>query len=102
VGSEVYFVSTLGVATCLDAKTGALFWQHRLGGNYSASPLAANGKLYFTNREGITTVLQVGREFIELARNQLIGQTMASIAVAGESLLIRADRVLYCIRNPAQ
>ena len=78
-----------------------LVWQHRLGGNYSASPLAADGKLYFTSREGMTTVLQAGREYKELARNQLFGQTMASLAVAGESLLIRADRVLYCIRTPS-
>jgi outer membrane protein assembly factor BamB len=99
VGNEIYFVSTLGVATCLDAATGTLARQQRLGGNYSASPLAADGKLYFTSREGVTTVLQAGREFKELARNQLFGQTQASIAVAGESLLIRADRVLYCIRS---
>jgi outer membrane protein assembly factor BamB len=100
VGGELYFVSSLGVLTCLDAKSGEQLWQHRLGGNYAASPLAADGKLYFTSQEGVTTVLQPGREPRELARNQLFGQTMASLAIAGESLLIRADRVLYCVRKP--
>jgi hypothetical protein len=95
VGGEIYFVSTLGIATCLEAKTGELVWQHRIGGNYSACPLAADGKLYFTCREGITTVLRLGREYQELARNELFGETQASIAISGQSLLIRADRTLY-------
>jgi outer membrane protein assembly factor BamB len=98
--SELYFVSSLGVLTCLDAKTGREHWQHRLGGNYAASPIAADGKLFFSSQEGVTTVVRPGREYDELARNQLIGQTMASPAIAGQSLLIRADRVLYCIGKP--
>jgi outer membrane protein assembly factor BamB len=100
-GGEIYFVSSLGVATCLDAKTGDPVWQHRLGGNYAASPAAADGKVYFTSQEGVTTVLQQGSNYRELARNQLFGQTMASLAIADQSLLIRADRMLYCIRQPS-
>lgn len=101
VGAEIYFVSSLGVATCLEANTGAPLWQHRLGGNYAASPLAADGKLYFTSIEGITTVVRPGRDYDELAKNQLFGQTQASLAVCGEALLIRADRKLHCLGNPA-
>ncbi len=100
VGDELYFVSSLGVVTCLDAKSGRQLWQERLGGNYAASPIAADGKLYFTSQEGATTVLAPGRQYHELSRNQLIGQTMASPAIAGEALLIRADRMLYCIGKP--
>jgi outer membrane protein assembly factor BamB len=100
VGDELYFVSTLGVLTCLDAATGEQLWQHRVGGNYASSPIAADGKLYFTNQEGLTTVLRPGRAYDEISRNQLIGRTMASPAVAGSSLLLRADRVLYCIGKP--
>jgi hypothetical protein len=95
---EIYFVSALGVATCLDAKTGALCWQHRLGGNFGASPLAADGKLYFTSQEGVTTVLRPGREYHELAKNQLFGQSLASPSICGSTLLFRADRTLYCVR----
>jgi len=98
-GRELYFVSTLGVASCLDAQTGTRLWQERLPGNYSASPLWADGKLYFTSNEGITTVLRPGPRYQELARNRLFGETKASMAVAGESLLIRTASALYCIRK---
>src|SRR5262245_27654860 len=101
VDRELYFVSLLGIATCLDAESGELVWQHRIGGNFAASPLAADGKLYFTSREGLTIVLRPGREYQELARSQHFGQTLASLAVCGQSLLIRADRTLYCIGKPA-
>lgn len=97
VGEQVYFTSSLGVLTCLNAKSGELAWQRRLGGNYSASPLFADGKLYFTSEEGLTTVVAPGAEYHELARNQLFGQTKASLAVCGQSLLIRTDPVLYCL-----
>jgi hypothetical protein len=100
VGDELYFVSSLGVLTCLDAKTGQAHWQERLGGNFAASPIAADGKLYFTSQEGLTSVLAPGRKFHQLGRNQLIGQTMASPVVAGQSLLVRAERMLYCVGNP--
>lgn len=101
-GGEIYFVSALGVATCLDAQTGEQRWQYRLGGNFGASPLFADGKLYFTSQEGITTVLRPGRTYAELAKNQLFGQTLASPAIWRDSLLIRADRTLYCIRAAAK
>jgi outer membrane protein assembly factor BamB len=96
---EIYFVSSKGVATCLDAKTGEQIWQHRLGGNFAASPLLADGKLYFTSQEGVTSVLKPGRQYEEIARNQLFGQTLASLAVFGDSILIRTQSQLSCIRN---
>lgn len=102
VENAIYFASSLGIATCLDATTGELVWQHRLGGSFSASPLAAGDKLYFTSREGTTTVLRAGRQYEELARNQHFGQTLASPAICGSALLIRADRALYCIGKPAE
>lgn len=98
-GEEIYFVSAKGILTCLDAADGSLVWQERIGGNYSASPLLAANKLYFTSEAGLTTVIETGREYRELSRNQLFGQTMASLAITGESLLIRTDPVLYCIGN---
>lgn len=100
VGDELYFVSTPGVATCLDARTGRVHWQERLGGNFAASPIAAEGRILFTSQEGVTTALAASREFRLLARNQLIGQTMASPAIAGEAILIRAERMLYCVGKP--
>jgi outer membrane protein assembly factor BamB len=99
VGDHLYFVSTMGVATCLQTSTGKSVWQHRLPGNYAASPLAAGDKLYFTNKQCTTTVLEAGTQYKELARNHLFGESMASSAVWGDSLLIRTAPVLYCVRK---
>jgi outer membrane protein assembly factor BamB len=98
---QIYFVSSLGIVTCLSAPSGEAIWQHRIGGNFAASPLVADGKIYFTSREGLTTVIRPGGHYQELAQNQLFGQTLASLAVCGQALLIRADRILYCVGKPA-
>lgn len=95
VGDELYFVSDIGVASAVDAKTGTLLWQQRLGGNFSASPVAADGRIYFQSEEGVTTVIAAGREFRILATNRLDEATLASTAVADGSFFIRGDRHLY-------
>ena len=71
IGDELYIVSDVGVATCLDAASGEQHWQSRLGGGFSASPLAAEGRIYFTNEEGLTTVMEAGRTVKKLAENQV-------------------------------
>jgi outer membrane protein assembly factor BamB len=88
-------VSDRGVATCLDAKTGAEVWQERLGGNYSASPLHAAGKIYFQSEEGDTTVVRAAAQYEMLAKNSLGERTLASYAVTGRALLIRGAANLY-------
>lgn len=98
VRDELYAVSDNGVATCLDARTGQVHWQKRLdGGNHSASPLHADGRVYFFNREGATTVIRAGKTFEKLATNELDSGLMASPAVAGNSLFLRTDSHLYRI-----
>jgi len=97
IGDELYMVSDIGVATCLDAKTGMVLWQQRLNGNYSASPVLADGRIYFQSEEGMTTVLAPGKEFRRLASSTLDGATLASIAVSNGSLFIRSDTHLYRI-----
>ena len=69
VGDELYVVTDGGIATCLDAKTGGVVWQQRLGGTYSASPVFADGRIYFLAEQGVTTVIAPGREFRRLAAN---------------------------------
>ncbi|WP_254512155.1 PQQ-binding-like beta-propeller repeat protein [Anatilimnocola floriformis] len=100
-GGEIYFVSSKGVATCLDAKTGDEIWRHRLGGNFASSPLLADDKLYFVSMEGVTHVLRPGRKFESLATNQLFGQVQASPAMYGNALLIRTQSQLVCLKNGA-
>ena len=67
----------------------------RIGGNYSASPVFADGRIYFLSEEGAATVIAPGKEFSVLARNQLDGATLASMAVSSGSIFIRSDSHLY-------
>ena len=68
----------------------------------SASPLLADGKIYFTNEQAITTVLAAGAEFKVLATNKLDSTyTLSSPVAVGNQLFIRTSTHLYCIANPA-
>jgi outer membrane protein assembly factor BamB len=97
VGDELYMVSDNGVGTCLDAKTGKMHWQKRIGGNHSASPLAASGAVYFLSEEGEATVIAPGTEYRELARNSIGERTLASFGVVGKAIFLRGDQHLYRI-----
>lgn len=97
VGDELYVVSDNGVATCLDAKTGAVCWQERVGGRFSASPFFAAGRIYLQDEDGATTVLQPGRIHRVLARNEIKGRTLATPAPLEGALLIRTDKELIKI-----
>jgi outer membrane protein assembly factor BamB len=95
VGEELYMVSDGGMASCLDARTGKVYWQERLGGNFSASPVDADGKVYFQSEDGVGTVIEAGREFKKLARNALGEKTLASYAVVDAALFLRTEKNLY-------
>lgn len=97
VDDLLYSIDDGGMAACLDAKTGTEVWRERVGGNYSASPLYADGKLYFFSEEGKTTVLEAGRQFKKLAENTLADGFMASPAAAGKALYLRTKSALYRI-----
>lgn len=99
VGDELYMVSDLGVVTCLDARSGKQLWRKRLGGAYWASPLYADGKIYFCSEGGTTTVIKPASTFEPLAENSLDGDIMATPALLESSLLIRTRTHLYCIRK---
>jgi outer membrane protein assembly factor BamB len=92
-------VSDSGMATCLDAVTGRAYWQERLGGNFSASPLLAEGRIYLQSEEGVGTVLKPGKVFQKLAVNPLGERSLASYAVADHCFFIRTAQNLYCIRR---
>ena len=99
VGDELYFINDNGIATCVDAKTGTQHWQVRLPGEHSASPIFADGRVYFLNEEGQSVVIAPGKEFKALAQNQLDGQTLASMAVSSGSIFIRSQTHLYRLSN---
>ena len=100
VGNELYIVSDNGIATCIDARTGEELWRARLDGNYSASPIYADGRIYFLSEEGESIVIAPGRQLKHLATNQLDGPTLASMAVSHNSLFIRSATHLYRVSNP--
>lgn len=91
----VFGIEDGGVATCWDAKTGDVVWNERLGGNHSASPILADGRIYFLTEEGKTIVVAAGRQFKKLAENPLGDGFMASPAVDGNSLILRSRTQLY-------
>lgn len=97
VGDELYVVSDTGILTLVDAGSGRIIGQHRLGGNYSASPVFADGRIYFQSEEGVTTVMAPGSQFRRLASNTLDGAMLASLAVVDRSIVVRTDRFLYRI-----
>ena len=95
VGDELFIVNDGGIASCLDAKTGATHWVQRLGGAFSASPVFADGKIYFLSEEGTSTVLAPGKAFQKLATSTLDGEILASMAVSERSIFIRTNSHLY-------
>jgi outer membrane protein assembly factor BamB len=101
---RLYWVDNRGVATCIDAKTGKTLYKERLevrgrGDKVYASPVLAGGKLFVPTREDGTIVLGAGPEFHEVGRNRLDDSSVfnATPAVAGDRLLLRSNRFLYCL-----
>ena len=100
VGDELYAVTDAGIATSIEARTGTVHWQQRLGGSISASPVLADGRIYFLDEEGRTTVVSPGATFQRIATNSLDGPALASMAVASGSFFIRTAAHLYRISAP--
>ncbi|UCG46019.1 MAG: PQQ-binding-like beta-propeller repeat protein [Phycisphaerales bacterium] len=84
---------------CKQATTGETIWTERLSGQYGASLLYADNRIYVSSKQGKTTVIEPGRTFRRLAVNQLDGELWASPAVAGRSLLLRTKTHLYRVRS---
>jgi outer membrane protein assembly factor BamB len=99
VDDLLFMVNEAGMASCLEARTGQVVWQKRLGGTYYASPLYAAGRVYFFDDEGSTHVLEAGRTPRVVARNRLDDGCMASPAVSGNALFVRTRTHLYRIEH---
>jgi len=95
----LFTVSDSGTATCLEAAAGKEIWQERLAGEYSASFLYGDGRIYGCSQTGITTVFKPARTFEILATNKLDDGFMASPAVAGKALILRTKTHLYRIED---
>jgi outer membrane protein assembly factor BamB len=99
VGDLLYMVHESGMVSCLEAETGELVWQERLGGKFWASPLYANGRLYFFDEDGQGHVLATGRTWKKPATNKLNDGCRASPAVSGKALFVRTLTHLYRIEE---
>jgi outer membrane protein assembly factor BamB len=102
-GKYFYIVDDRGVMWCLDAKSGQTIWgpQRIKSGTYSSSPVLADGKLYITNEDGLTSVIKAGPKFESLAENDLNDYCLSSPAVSDGQIFIRTAQHLYCIGKRA-
>ncbi|HEU4769777.1 MAG TPA: PQQ-binding-like beta-propeller repeat protein [Pyrinomonadaceae bacterium] len=98
-GKYFYVVNDKGIVFCLDAKTGTeVYGQQRLKqGTYSASPVLADGKIYVTNEDGVTSVFAAGPKFEVLAENPLNDYVLSSPAISDGRIYIRTTGHLYAI-----
>jgi outer membrane protein assembly factor BamB len=101
VDGLLYMVSDDGMITCLQEKTGEQVWRQRIGGNYAGSPIYADGRIYFCNQQGKTTVIKPGHNYEALATNTLDTGLMASPAVSGKALYLRTKTHIYRIEATA-
>lgn len=97
IGEVIYFVRNTGILTALELATGEIVYRHRLGGNFSASPVAADGRIYFASEEGVVSVVAAKREPEILGSNEMGEPCMASPAIADQTLYIRTATRLFAI-----
>jgi len=95
----LFTVSDSGIAKCLDARTGKVQWQERLKGQYRASPLAADGRIYFLNMDGLATVIAAAARFERLAENKLDDTFFATPVVSDGRIFLRGRKSLYCVQK---
>jgi outer membrane protein assembly factor BamB len=93
----IYMATDVGAITVVDAKTGERVSQQRVDGIFSASPVAADGKIYFVSETGETIVMQSGRTPTVLSRNALGERAVASPAISNGQIFIRTDDHVFCI-----
>ncbi|HIF32089.1 MAG TPA: serine/threonine protein kinase [Planctomycetes bacterium] len=97
---HLYWVNDRGIVNCVDAKTGEEVARKRIDGQFYASAVLNNDRLYLVSRFGGTAVLSATPELEEIARNRLSDDSdfSASPAVSDGQLILRSDRFLYCIQ----
>ncbi len=97
VDDLLFVIGDSGIASCFDAHAGKELWKERIGGKFSASPIATNDRVYWFSKEGGTTVIEAAAKYTVIVASQIDGALMASPAVFGSTLLLRSDSYLYRI-----
>ncbi len=103
-GTYVYSINDRGIMYCLDAKTGKTTYgpQRLRSASYSGSAVLADGKLYITDEDGVTSVVQAGPKFALLAENDLSDYTLSSPAISDGQIFVRTAAYLYAIGSRRQ
>jgi len=99
LANDLLFMANAGVISCVDAKSGEVYWAERAGADYSASLLASGDHVYFFDEEGLCTVVEATKEFRKVAENTLDAGMMASPAASGDALFVRTKTHLYRIEK---
>lgn len=97
VAPHLYSITDGGIVHCYESASGKIVYQERIGGNHCASPVFANGLIYFLSEAGETTIIRAGPKFEIVARNNLGERCQASIAPGDGLLLIRSEGHLTCV-----
>ena len=97
LSNGLLFFANDGIGSCVDPKTGDIHWTERMGGDYSASLIAANGKVYFCDEDGLCTVVKASKTFEKVSENHLDSGMMASPSAYKDSLILRTKTHLYRI-----
>lgn len=99
VGDLLHMIADNGFISALDLKDGTALYSERTNGACSASPLVAEGRLYFANERGEVIVVKHGRTWELLATNRMDAGMMASPVAVGSELYIRTRKSLYRIEE---
>ncbi len=99
VGERLYMVSSAGGASCLNTATGDIVWKERVGPDFAASPIFADGRIYFFDTFNKCKVVVHGDTFKVLAKNELADGCFATPAIAGKAPIVRTKAALYRIEE---
>jgi outer membrane protein assembly factor BamB len=102
-GTHLYVCSNVGALTCYEVASGARVYRQRIGGtSYTASPVAADGRIYFVSEQGEVRVVKAGPDFELLAVNDVGDLCMACPALSGGALFIRSQHFLVALERGAK
>jgi outer membrane protein assembly factor BamB len=99
---KLYVIASPSMMNCVDPVTGKTLWQERLKGNYWASPIGADGKVYTVNEAGTAIVLKAGDKPQVLGTSNFGEAIFATPAIADGRIFFRSDKHLYCIGAKAK
>ena len=95
----LYSLNNNGVLNTFDALTGERLYRGRVGpgGAFSASPVAADGRIYFANEDGQVYVVRAGKEYVQIAINEMGEPVTATPAISDGLMVVRTTRAVYGI-----